>query len=105
MKKKMSVLISVLLVIFLSGPVMAAGDWRHGKKIFKVECMNCHKHGGQAERLKIDKKKKAGWTKFINSDYESVHAALSNALTEAEKEDLLSYLHKYSKDDESALIG
>lgn len=105
MQKVLLVLVGVLLTISFSSPVMAAGNWRQGKKIFKVECMNCHKRGGEADRIKINKKTKTGWSKFFRSDYESNHAALWNELSEDKKEHLLKYFHKYAKDDKANHLG
>lgn len=105
MKKVLSVLVSVLLVISFSSTVMAAGNWRKGKKSFKAECMNCHKRGGEAKRLKINKKTKAGWTKFFSSGYEADHAALWNKLTDEQREHLIKYFHKYAKDDKATHLG
>jgi len=106
MKKILSLLIAMLFLITCTSTVFAAGNWRQGKKIFKNECMSCHKRrGGEAKRLKLNKKTKAGWTKFVNSKQKGAHEPLWNELTEAQKEDLLKYFMKYAKDDKSSHLG
>ncbi|OQY18552.1 MAG: hypothetical protein B6I36_06665 [Desulfobacteraceae bacterium 4572_35.1] len=105
MKRVLSVLVAVLFLVAFSSSAFAGANWRAGKKIYKKECMNCHKRGGEAKRLKLNKKTKAGWTKFVNKQQKGSHELLWGELTDAQKKDLLKYFMKYAKDDKSSHLG
>lgn len=105
MKRVLSVLVCTLLVVSFSSNVMAAGNWRKGKKVYKADCMNCHKRGGDAKRLKLNKKTKSGWTKFFKTAKKDHHEEMWSNLTDSQKENLLRYFHKYAKDDKSSHLG
>ncbi|MCD6526380.1 MAG: cytochrome c [Desulfuromonas sp.] len=103
MKRVCMALFCVLLVMVFSVPVMAAGNWRDGKKIYKSNCMSCHKRGGEAKRLKLNKFSKARWTKYFSEEKKGKHTEPWGELTEAQKKNLLKYFHKYAKDDKQIL--
>ncbi|MEA3465978.1 MAG: cytochrome c [Thermodesulfobacteriota bacterium] len=105
MKKILSVLICVLFVASISSNVMAAGNWRKGRRLNRSECRTCHKRGGEAKRLRLNKRTKAEWTKFVNSPKTEYHEELWNELSDVEKKHLLKYFHKYAKDDKSTHLG
>ena len=105
MKKALSVMICVLFVISISNTVLAAGNWRKGKKVYKADCINCHKRGGEAKKLKLNKKTKAQWSEFCDSTQDNTHEELWDELSAKQKENLLKYLHKYSKDNKRSLPG
>lgn len=105
MKKTLPVLFGIFLLVAFSSSAVAAGNWRHGKKIFKQDCMSCHKRGGEAKRLKLNNKNKAGWSKFVNTPKAGKHEDLLNGMSDEQKKDLLQYLLKYAKDDNSSHLG
>ena len=105
MKKTLPVLVAIFLLVSFSSSSIAAGNWRKGKKIFKQDCMSCHKRGGEAKRLKLNKKTKAAWTKFVNKPQTGKHEVLLNGMADKQKHDLLQYLLKYAKDDTSSHLG
>ncbi|MDY0189683.1 MAG: cytochrome c [Desulfuromonas sp.] len=104
MRKGLSLLIAMVFLVTCTSTVFAAANWRHGKSIYKKDCMNCHKRGGEAKRLRLNSKTKAAWTKFVNAPQKGSHEALWQELTEQQKEDLLKYFTKYAKDN-SSLLG
>ncbi len=105
MKRIVPVLVFMLVIVFFATSAMAGGNWRKGKKIYKAECMNCHKRGGEAKRLKLNKKTKAEWTKFVNETKKGKHEELLKGLTEVQKENVLKYFLKYAKDDKKSHLG
>lgn len=105
MRKVLSLLVAMLFLATCTTTVFAAGDWRKGKDIYKDDCMSCHKRGGDAKKLQLNAKSKAGWTKFVNSPQKGSHEALWKELTDGQKEDLLKYFMKYAKDDNSSHLG
>ncbi len=102
MKTVLSVLLCLVLVVVFSGNAMAAGNWRKGKKVYRKECMSCHKRGGEAKRLKLNRRTKNAWAKFCKTN-DDKHAPVWSKLTEKQKKDLLKYLQKYAKDDKQIL--
>ncbi len=105
MRKVLSLLVAMLFLFTCTSTVYAAGNWRKGKKIYKKDCMSCHKRGGEAKRLRLNGKSKAGWTKFVNSPKKDSHEVLWEELTDQQKENLLKYFMKYAKDDKSSHLG
>ena len=102
MRSVLTMIFCILLLVVFSGNVMAAGSWRKGKRVYRSDCMNCHKRGGDAKRLKLNKKSKAAWAKFCKSS-DQKHAPVWSKLTDKQKTDLLKYLQKYAKDDKQIL--
>lgn len=103
MKRICTVFVCVLLVVAFSAPAMAAGNWRKGKKVYKSNCMQCHKRGGEAKRLKLNKFSKARWTKYFAEEKKGKHGEAWGEMSEDDKANLLKYFHKYAKDDKKVL--
>nr|WP_320050758.1 c-type cytochrome [uncultured Desulfuromonas sp.] len=103
MKKTLFVALCSLCLVAFASSVFAANGWREGKKTYKSVCMSCHKRGGEADRLELNKWSKAKWTKFFAEEKKGKHEEPWGKMTEEEKDNLLKYFQKYAKDEKSLL--
>lgn len=103
MKKVCLVSMCLLMLLAFVSSAVAATGWRAGKETYKSNCMSCHKRGGEAKRLKLNKWSKARWTKYFNEEKKGKHEDAWGQMTEQEVKDLLKYFHKYAKDDKQVL--
>nr|WP_320116044.1 c-type cytochrome [uncultured Desulfuromonas sp.] len=98
MKKTLFISVCLVYLITFSGSAFAAKGWRDGKKSYKSVCMNCHKRGGEAERLKLTQWSKEKWTNFFAEEKTGRHEEPWGRFSEKDKDNLLEYFHKVSDD-------
>jgi len=98
----------IVLTIFMFcgfAAVVSAGDgnFRKGKYTFRKSCRTCHNDQGTAVALSPDSKTQAQWKRiFKPGKHKKLGCAAEwEKLSEAERNDIFSYLHKYAFDSPS----
>lgn len=104
-KKSMIILFSLTLVIGFSNLGFSAdkGNARKGKYTFRKSCRTCHSDTGTAVSISPDSKTQAQWTRLFKPGKAKKLACKDEwaKLTEKERLDIFTYLHKYAFDSPS----
>ncbi|WDP92718.1 MAG: cytochrome c [Desulfobacter sp.] len=101
-KKIILFMVLSLSMICLSVAAVSAGDgnYRKGKYSFRKSCRTCHSDSGTAESLSPDSKTQAQWKRvFKPNKYKKLECAAEwEKLSEKDRNNIFSYLHKYAFD-------
>jgi hypothetical protein len=79
------------------------GNYRKGKYTFRKNCRTCHSDKGSAVSLSPDSKTQAQWTRiFKPGKYKKLACKAEwEKLSESNRLDIYTYLHKYAFDSPS----
>jgi cytochrome c553 len=105
LKKFGVVLIALTLVAGFSSLGFSAeeGNARKGKYTFRKSCRTCHNDAGTAVSISPDSKTQAQWTRQFKASKIKRLACKDEwaKLSEEDRQDIYSYLHKYAFDSPS----
>jgi mono/diheme cytochrome c family protein len=102
-KKTFISLIAMVMVFSFIGASYAfeAGNERKGKYLYRSKCRACHKDGASAKALGPTDKTQAQWERTF-AKYERLDCAKEwEGLSEADRNDILTYLHGHAFDSPS----
>jgi cytochrome c553 len=104
-KKLVVALISLTLVVGFSSLGFSAdsGNARKGKYTFRKSCRSCHNDDGTAASISPDSKTQAQWTRQFKPNKYGKLACKEEwvKLSENDRQDIYTYLHKYAFDSPS----
>jgi mono/diheme cytochrome c family protein len=104
--KRMIILAAISLLLFcFSSQAMAFGKWKAGKKVFKQNCVTCHKRGGTAPKIKMPDYTQTEWIKFVRDNTSPRHESTLEKITPDSRQDLMQYLLKYAKPDPPTILS
>lgn len=99
------IILIISTVCFTGAMVSAAGEgnYRKGKYTFKKNCRTCHNDSGSAVSLSPDSKTQAQWKRtFKPGKHKKLECTAEwEKLSEADRNDIFAYLHKYAFDSPS----
>lgn len=97
MKRSMSLLIIIALVLAVAS-VSYAASARRGKKVFAKVCQECHIKGSEAGKLKPSDKTMGQWRRFLDNNKHTGGAEILDNLSKKDRRNLQKFLLEYALD-------
>lgn len=101
MKRSMSLMIIVTLILAVASVSYAASS-RRGKKVFAKVCKECHVKGSEAGKLKPSEKTMSQWRRFIKKNKHTGGAEIIDNLSKKDRRNLQKFLLEYALDADVA---
>jgi mono/diheme cytochrome c family protein len=96
-KNILAIMLAAVFLLVSTGLVMADGNWRKGKYLYRKNCRTCHKAGGSAKDLSPATYKQAKWEELFNKGTIPCRDKWSK-LSDKAVADMYSYLHGHAAD-------